>query len=78
MGLISFVPNPSQPYTSQGKRRRRASFHVDRGTFNKILEEEALKFDRDGHRRTAYSLRHGVTPWAVAPRLGWRTGLVRL
>ena len=26
--------------------------------FNKILEEEGLKFDRDGQRRTAYSLRH--------------------
>lgn len=26
--------------------------------FNNILEEEGLKFDRDGQRRTAYSLRH--------------------
>ena len=25
---------------------------------NSILEEEGLKFDRDGQRRTAYSLRH--------------------
>ncbi len=30
----------------------------DRAMFNKILEEEGLKFDRDGQRRTAYSLRH--------------------
>ncbi len=30
----------------------------DRDTFNKILTEERLKFDRDGKRRTAYSLRH--------------------
>jgi integrase len=29
-----------------------------RSTFNKVLEEEGLKFDRDGKRRTAYSLRH--------------------
>ncbi|MGA0604360.1 tyrosine-type recombinase/integrase [Phenylobacterium sp. VNQ135] len=29
-----------------------------RDLFNKILEEENLKFDRDGRRRTAYSLRH--------------------
>jgi integrase len=29
-----------------------------RGLFNNILEEEGLKFDRDGNRRTAYSLRH--------------------
>src|SRR3984885_4017556 len=29
-----------------------------RGLFNKILEELELKTDRDGHRRTAYSLRH--------------------
>ncbi|WP_417371846.1 hypothetical protein [Gelidibacter japonicus] len=26
--------------------------------FNNILEKEGLKFDRDGNRRTAYSLRH--------------------
>jgi integrase len=26
--------------------------------FNTILKEEGLKFDRDGNRRTAYSLRH--------------------
>ena len=26
--------------------------------FNNILAEEKLKFDRDGNRRTAYSLRH--------------------
>lgn len=30
----------------------------NRFLFNKILEEENLKFDRDGQRRTAYSLRH--------------------
>lgn len=30
----------------------------NRFLFNKILEEEDLKFDREGQRRTAYSLRH--------------------
>lgn len=30
----------------------------NRDLFNTILEEEHLKFDRDGQRRTAYSLRH--------------------
>ncbi|MFT4075645.1 MAG: site-specific integrase [Asticcacaulis sp.] len=30
----------------------------NRDAFNKILEEQNLKFDRDGKRRTAYSLRH--------------------
>ena len=30
----------------------------NRDMFNKILDEEGLKFDRDGQRRTAYSLRH--------------------
>lgn len=29
-----------------------------RALFNKVLEEEGLKFDRDGQIRTAYSLRH--------------------
>lgn len=32
------------------------AFHRD--LFNTILAEEGLKFDRDGQRRTAYSLRH--------------------
>lgn len=30
----------------------------NRDAFNRILTEENLKFDRDGKRRTAYSLRH--------------------
>ncbi|MCK3727787.1 hypothetical protein MZO47_24115, partial [Escherichia coli] len=29
-----------------------------RELFNAILDEEELKFDREGNRRTAYSLRH--------------------
>jgi integrase len=29
-----------------------------RQLFNAILDEEELKFDREGQRRTAYSLRH--------------------
>jgi integrase len=29
-----------------------------RSMFNAVLDEENLKFDRDGQRRTAYSLRH--------------------
>ncbi|MBV8684317.1 MAG: hypothetical protein JO111_15680 [Caulobacteraceae bacterium] len=29
-----------------------------RDLFNTMLEEENLKFDRDGRRRTAYRLRH--------------------
>jgi integrase len=29
-----------------------------RELFNAILQEEGLRFDRDGHPRTAYSLRH--------------------
>ena len=32
--------------------------NVQRRLFNQILDELSLKFDRDGHRRTAYSLRH--------------------
>lgn len=32
--------------------------NFNRELFNKILEEENLKFDRDGRRRRAYSLRH--------------------
>ncbi|WP_296583588.1 site-specific integrase [Xanthobacter sp.] len=31
---------------------------AQRELFNTILDEEGLKFDRDGNRRTAYSLRH--------------------
>ena len=32
--------------------------HTHRELFNTILDEENLKFDREGQRRTAYSLRH--------------------
>ncbi len=32
--------------------------HNQRELLNAVLEEEGLKFDRDGNRRTAYSLRH--------------------
>lgn len=32
--------------------------HTHRELFKKVLEEEGLKFDREGSRRTAYSLRH--------------------
>ena len=32
------------------------SYHVK--GFNRLLKDERLKFDRDGNRRTAYSLRH--------------------
>ncbi len=35
-----------------------ASSAHTRELFNTILGEEGLKFDRDGNRRTAYSLRH--------------------
>ena len=31
---------------------------LHRGLFNRILDEEKLKVDREGNRRTAYSLRH--------------------
>ncbi|HEV2692195.1 MAG TPA: site-specific integrase, partial [Verrucomicrobiae bacterium] len=31
---------------------------IQRALLNKILDELGLKFDRDGNRRTAYSLRH--------------------
>ena len=31
---------------------------IQRELFNTILDELGLKFDRDGNRRTAYSLRH--------------------
>jgi integrase len=41
-------PNPTDRLFPKGHRQ----------LFNKILEEESLKIDRDGNRRTAYSLRH--------------------
>jgi integrase len=42
-------PEPTDRLFPQGGQRE---------LFNTILEEEELKFDRDGKRRTAYSLRH--------------------
>lgn len=55
------------PLIEQGKTEAEALREIqntkvfpnfDRHLFNAILEEEGLKFDRDGQRRTAYSLRH--------------------
>lgn len=39
-------------------QRTRVFRKFDRDMFNKILDEEGLRTDRDGKRRTAYSLRH--------------------
>ena len=37
-----------------------------RDLFNEILREENLKYDRDGQRRTAYSLRHTyISMWLM-------------
>ncbi len=41
-------PKPTDPVFGKTQRQ----------LFNKILDELELKFDRDGNRRTAYSLRH--------------------
>ena len=41
-----------------------------RDLFNTILEEEKLKFDRNGRRRTAYSLRH--TYISMRSKAAWK------
>ena len=44
--------------SAEPKPTDRVFRRYDRSMFNQILDEEGLKFDRDGQRRTAYSLRH--------------------
>jgi len=42
---------------------------VQRELFNQVLSELNLKFDRDGNRRTAYSLRHTYIIYFICMRL---------
>jgi integrase len=78
VGYCKSMPNAVYPFTQLRDRRERELLEqgkndkevlkllpmtrvfpsFDRDLFNKILEEQDLKFDRDGQRRTAYSLRH--------------------
>lgn len=48
------TPKQLEELLAQTKLFRR----FKRAMFNAVLDEEGLKFDRDGQRRTAYSLRH--------------------
>jgi integrase len=63
VGYCKSTPNAVHPFERLLKRNlpkpEDAVFpgnHVE--MFNKILGEQSLKFDREGNRRTAYSLRH--------------------
>ena len=50
---------PAAQEAKQSAADRSACFQKRiRELFNTILDEEDLKFDREGNRRTAYSLRH--------------------
>jgi integrase len=48
---------PSEQWRKPGPTDRLFPYS-HRELFNRILDEEGLKFDREGQRRTAYSLRH--------------------
>jgi integrase len=63
VGYCKSMPGAVRPF--QRLRKRGNPQSTDRlftashlKLFNTILAEEKLKFDRDGNRRTAYSLRH--------------------
>jgi integrase len=63
VGYCKSMPGAVRPFerllarrTSEPSDRVFAKTH--RALFNNILRELQLKFDRDGNRRTAYSLRH--------------------
>lgn len=56
--LESQYPDESREQIDKRFAKTRVFRPFDRDMFNTILQEEGLKFDRDGQRRTAYSLRH--------------------
>ena len=56
--LESLYPEETSEKIDKRLKNKRLFRPFDRDMFNKILDEEGLKFDRDGQRRTAYSLHH--------------------
>jgi integrase len=64
VGYCKSMPGAVSPFTRVKKRKAehkptdRIFGKVQRELFNTILDELELKFDREGNRRTAYSLRH--------------------
>jgi hypothetical protein len=63
VGYCKSMPGAVLPYLRQKKRRNlqpldRVWGEIQRELFNAILRETDLKTDREGKRRTAYSLRH--------------------
>lgn len=62
-GYCKSMPGAVRPYERLVERNTPAPSDAlfptsPSGILNKVLEEEGLKFDREGQRRTAYSLRH--------------------
>lgn len=63
VGYCKSTPGAVHPFQRMKKRNTPKEADLlfpayHRKGFNRILEDEGLKFDRDGNRRTAYSLRH--------------------
>jgi hypothetical protein len=63
IGYCKSTKGAVEPFRRLRKRNKPAPTDLvfpktHRELFNTILEEEGLKYDRDGNRRTAYSLRH--------------------
>jgi integrase len=63
VGYCKSMPSAVAPFVRLRKRNKARPTDLifpndQHELFNRILEEENLKLDRDGQRRTAYSLRH--------------------
>jgi integrase len=64
VGYCKSMPGAVKPFERMRERNRPASNEVaifgniQRELFNTVLDELGLKTDRDGQRRSAYSLRH--------------------
>ena len=63
VGWAKSMPGAVLPFKRLSERSQSASTDLifpvfPKKMFNRILVEEGLKFDREGQRRTAYSLRH--------------------
>ncbi|WP_316857982.1 site-specific integrase [uncultured Cohaesibacter sp.] len=63
VGYCKSTPGAVHPFQRMKKRNKPQNTDLlfpayHRKGFNRVLEDEGLKFDREGNRRTAYSLRH--------------------
>lgn len=73
VGYCKSMPGAVKPFQRMTERHKPKAkdrlFPADhKKQFNRILDENGLKFDRDGNRRTLYSLRHSYISFRLLER----------